>query len=80
MEQCLFNTKSDNCCGFCKYHHCHLTVKQMRTKECLQKECKAFVKNEDHPYWKQREIIKQKRKNRKESINAYLSMFEAVAR
>lgn len=73
MEQCLFNTESNNCCAYCRYHSCSMTVKQMRAKECLQKECRHLVKNTDHQYWKQRDIVKQKRKNRKEAINAYIA-------
>jgi hypothetical protein len=59
-------------CGFCQYHHSYLTVKQMRCKNCLQKECRHLVKNENHQYWRQRELTKQKRKSRKEAINNLL--------
>lgn len=69
MEKCLFNSESNNCCGYCKYHRANLTVRQMRTKECLQKQCRHLVKNENHSYWKQREVMKAKRKARKEMIN-----------
>lgn len=56
---------SNHACAFCKYHNCHLTAKQMRCKDCLNKQCKHFVKNEEHPYWKQREAMKAKRHARK---------------
>lgn len=71
--ECLFNTESNNCCGYCKFHKVNVTVKQMRAKECLQKECRHLVKNETHSYWKQREVMKAKRKARKEMINEYIT-------
>lgn len=69
MKTCLFNTQSDNCCAYCKLHKCGITVKQMRCKECLQKQCWYLQKNEEHQYWKQREATKQKRKARKMALN-----------
>lgn len=72
MNKTLYNGCSDNCCAYCKLHQCSMTVKQMRQKECLQKQCWHLVKNEDHPYWKQRTNMKHKRKARKESLNQYL--------
>ena len=75
MQECLFNSCSDNCCAYCKFHHCSMTVKQMKAKQCLQKQCRHLVKKEDHPYWRQREATKQKRKNRKQAINEYVNSF-----
>ena len=71
MKECLFGTSSDNVAAYCKLHQCHMTVKQMRCKHCLQKECWHLVKNEEHQYWKQREAIKRKKKERKQAINSY---------
>lgn len=71
--ECLFNGQSNNCCAFCKYHNCAVTVKQMRAKQCLQKECRHLIKNATHSYWKQREAVRQKRKSRKEAMNEYIS-------
>ena len=73
MKECLFNTQSDNVAAYCRYHNCSMTVKQMRCKNCLQKECFHLVKNDDHPYWKQREATKQKRKTRKQLMNEFLA-------
>lgn len=73
MKECLFNTRSDNVVGYCRYHHASMTVKQMKCKNCLQKECKHLVKNEEHQYWRQRELIKQKRKIRKQVMNEYFA-------
>lgn len=75
MKECLFNTHSNNVVGYCRYHKCSMTVKQMRCKECLKKQCHYMIKNEEHQYWKQREAVKQKRKNRKIAINEYVSQF-----
>lgn len=70
MKTCLFNTQSDNVAAWCSHHRCYMTVKQMRHKECLKKQCNYLKKNEEHQYWKQRELTKQKRKMRKEQLNA----------
>ena len=71
MKTCLFNTHSDNVAGYCKLHHCSMTVKQIRCKECLQKQCWHLVKNEEHQWWRQRELTKQKRKAKKEGGMSY---------
>lgn len=72
MEMCLFNTCSSNIVAYCKHHHCGMTTKQMKSKNCLGKNCWYLQKNDNHPYWKQREAIKQKRINRKKEINDYI--------
>lgn len=71
MQKTLYACYSNNCCAYCKLHKCAMTVKQMKKKECLQKQCWHMQKNEEHPYWRQREVMKQKRKDRKERLNAY---------
>ena len=53
-------------CAFCVHHHCYLTVKQVRQHNCLGKQCWYLKKNEQHAWWRQREIMKQKRKQKKE--------------
>ena len=73
--ECLFNSNSNNCCAYCKFHHYSMTVKQMKAKNCLQKQCRHLVRNDNHQYWRQRESIKQKRKNRKISRNEYFNSF-----
>jgi hypothetical protein len=50
-----------------------MTVKQMKAKSCLQKQCWHLIKNETHQYWRQREVVKQKRKYRKDMLNAYVA-------
>ena len=68
MEKCLFNAYSNNVAAYCKYHHCSMTVKQIRKKDCLNKQCWHMIKNENHEWWGQRERAKQKRKERKERV------------
>ena len=65
MKTCLYNTHSDNVAAWCKLHHCCLTVKQIRKRECLKKQCWYLKRNEDHDWWRQRDVMKQKRKERK---------------
>lgn len=48
--------------GFCKLHHKHLTIKQIKQKGCLGKQCKYLDKFEEHKYWKQREEKKRLKK------------------
>ena len=71
--ECLYNTHSNNVAAYCQHHHCAITVKQMRTKNCLGKQCNYLQKNEKHQYWNQREVTKQKRKNRKARIDNYVN-------
>lgn len=68
MEKCLFNAYSNNVAAYCKYHAAGMTVRQIRCKDCLNKQCRHLIKNEDHNWWKQREAAKQKRKERKERL------------
>lgn len=76
MQKCLFDTYSNNTVAYCKHHRCNITTKQMKCKGCLGKECFYLIKNLDHPYWIQREVMKQKRKNRKEKINESAIRFQ----
>ena len=66
MKKCLYgNQASDkHIIGFCWNHKVALTVKQLKHKECLKKQCNALEKYE-HEYWRQRELMKLKRKNKK---------------
>lgn len=73
----LYGTCSENCAGYCKFHSVGITVKQMKQKQCLSKQCRHLEKIESHEYWAQRERAKEKRKNRKEEfkkmIGGYIS-------
>ena len=55
--------------GYCKYHRCALTVKTLKCHECLNKQCNALQKCEEHDYWRQRAQRKELRKLRKERLN-----------
>lgn len=68
MNACLFNTQSDNIAAYCRYHKCGMTVKQIRCKNCLGKNCWYLVKNEEHSWWKQRETMRKKRQDRKKRL------------
>ena len=75
MKECLFHSCSNNIAAYCRYHHASMTVKQMKCKNCLQKECRYLAKNYEHQYWRQRELVKQKRKARKQRINDMISAY-----
>ena len=68
MQETLFHSYSDNVCAYCQLHDCGVTAKQMRKKQCLQKQCHHLQKNENHPVWRQRERIKALRKARKQML------------
>ncbi len=51
--------------GYCKRHCAALTTRTLKQHECLKKQCNALKKYEDHSYWKEREIIKARRKANK---------------
>lgn len=72
MKTCLFNSCSDHSVAYCKHHHCGMTVKQMKCKNCLGKQCWYFEKNEEHNYWKKKAEIKELRKKRKNEIDMYV--------
>ena len=68
MKMCLYNTPSNNVAAWCTHHKCGITVKQMRSKECLKKQCHYLKKNENHEYWQQRERLKQKKKAKRAQL------------
>lgn len=55
--------------GYCKYHRAALTVRTLKCHECLNKQCNALQKCEEHDYWRQRARKKELRKTRKERLN-----------
>lgn len=64
MHRTLNNTVAKSPCAYCRLHGCSLTVKQIKGKECLKKNCWHLVKYE-HEWWRQRELIKTKKKMKK---------------
>ena len=67
-HETLYNTYARSPGGYCKLKKCSLTVKQVKSKKCLGKNCWHLVKYENHEWWKQREIIKNKKKERKNEL------------
>jgi hypothetical protein len=61
----LYGTYAKNPCAYCRLKRVSLTVKQLKRKECLRKQCKWLSKYK-HEYWDEREKIKALRKQRKE--------------
>ena len=57
--------EKNRACGYCVYHHCYLTVKQVKQHNCLGKQCWHLKKNEQHDWWRQRDVIKRKRKEKR---------------
>lgn len=64
----LYGCESENCAAYCKLHGCCMTVKQIRKKNCLQKQCHYLEKIETHAWWTQRAVTKQRRIDRKERL------------
>lgn len=62
---CLYGTESDNVCAYCRRHQKGLTVRQVRKKECLKKNRWYLVKYEQHEWWNQRRLTKERRKANK---------------
>lgn len=48
--------------GYCRLHHAALTVKTLKKHECLKKNCNALKKYENHSYWTEREVLKERKK------------------
>lgn len=66
--QGLYNSsfKKEKACGWCAYHKKHLTVKQLKAHNCLQKNCNKLIKYENHEWWRQRALLKEKKKLNKQ--------------
>ena len=66
MLQGLYNTEisEKRVVGYCCRHHCYLSSTQLKRKECLRKQCN-HLKKQDHEFWRQRELVKKKRKQKK---------------
>lgn len=65
MLPSLYGTEitEKRCIGYCKKHCGYMTCAQLKRKECLKKQCRALEKC-PHEFWKQRELIKMKKKQR----------------
>ena len=62
----LYNTEINEkrAIGYCHRHHCYVSSTQLKQKECLKKHCNHLEKCE-HEFWRQREAIKTKKRQRK---------------
>lgn len=60
--------------GFCPHHGKCLSVKQLKAHECLKKNCWYLVKYEDHEWWHQRELAKQRKKEKKQMLKEKLGI------
>ena len=67
-KSCLLGGKPENCVGYCHYHKCTVTLRQMKNRKCLLKQCPRLQRYENHPYWKQRERAKEAKRKRKEAM------------
>ncbi|MBQ7295272.1 MAG: hypothetical protein IJW86_03665 [Clostridia bacterium] len=70
MVKGLYGSEFDKnrACAFCRHHHKYLTVKQVRQHDCLGKQCWYLHKNENHDWWRQREVIKQRRREKRQQL------------
>ena len=59
-------------CAYCLHHHFTMSVKQVKYKKCLDKQC-HHLKKLDHAWWEQRDTYKQLRKERKKQLNDWLN-------
>lgn len=64
-HEVLYSTYAKDPCAYCRLKKVSLTVKQLKKKECLKKQCKWLSKYK-HEYWQQREEVKALRKARKQ--------------
>ena len=67
MRYTLFGTlaNTEKIVAYCRKHKAGITVQQLKTKQCLNKQCRALKKYPEHPYWQERQV----RKNRKKEAN-----------
>ena len=57
--------KPSKAVGYCKRHGCALTARTLKHKDCLKKQCRALEKYEDHSYWIERAVLKERKKMKK---------------
>ena len=63
---CNLGVPRENAVGYCHYHKCRLSKRQMQNRKCLEKGCQRLQRFEEHPYWAQRAKRKEQRQQRKE--------------
>lgn len=70
MTKTIYGGKPKNPVAYCAFHHGTLTVKEMKKRGCLGKECYHLQRNEQHEYWNQRAIQKARKSGTKSEISA----------
>lgn len=60
-EKSIYGGSPHNPAAFCRLHDGSLTVREIKHKGCLGKQCHYLIKNDEHEYWKQRELHKQRK-------------------
>ena len=63
LEKTIYGGKPKNPVAYCALHNGSLTVKEMKKKGCLGKQCHHLQKNEQHEYWNQRQIMKARKES-----------------
>lgn len=61
MEKSIYGGKTKNPAAYCALHNGTLSVKEMKKKQCLGKQCRHLRKNEQHEYWNQRLLMKARK-------------------
>ena len=61
MTKTIYGGTPKNPAAYCALHDGSLTVKEIKRKNCLGKQCRHLQKNEEHEYWHQRERMKQRK-------------------
>lgn len=55
--------------GYCHYHKFTISKQQLKSKQCIEKNCNRLQKYSDHPFWinkeKQKQLAKQHREEKK---------------
>lgn len=66
----LYGSQVSRCkaVGYCRYHNAALTARTLKGHECLKKQCNALKRYEDHDYWRQREVMKARKKANKMEV------------
>lgn len=63
----LYGSASANTCAYCCKHYLALTPRQLKTRKCLQHQCRYLVKHE-HKFWDDRDNRKAMRKARRQRL------------
>lgn len=62
--------EKERACGKCHYHNLYLTPRMVKAHKCLQKQCGALERYEEHEWWHQRELTKQRKKQKRQAIKS----------